>query len=98
MEESIFYECLEVLDDIHYDGCSVETSGIISDVYVLLDVHEDQHVSFENSDVYEKKKFAVDISPGYGTEADVVWCSYEENVEDISVPQLDVLSSPVCEE
>jgi hypothetical protein len=41
---------------------------------------------------------AVDISPGYGTEADVVCFSYEENVEDISVPGSDVLSSPSCEE
>jgi hypothetical protein len=98
VEESIFYEGLEVLDDIHYDGCSTETSGIISDVSVLLDVHEDQHVSFENSDVYEQMFSAVDISPGYGTEADVVCCSYEENAEDISVPESDVLSSPACEE
>ena len=40
----------------------------------------------------------VDISPRYGTEDDVVCFSYEENMEDISIPGSDVLRSPTCEE
>jgi hypothetical protein len=54
VEESIFHEDQEVLNDIHYDRNNIETSGIISDVSVVLNVHEDQHVSFEYSDVEEQ--------------------------------------------
>jgi hypothetical protein len=117
VEESIFYEELEVLDDIHYDNHSTETSGIILEVYVPLVVHADQHVSFENSEVQEKMFSAVDISPEYGTEiddklvkrtsedfslflprfsglkAEVVCFSCEENAEDISVPETNVLGN-----
>jgi hypothetical protein len=49
-------------------------------------------------DVYEQMFSAVDISPGYGTEENVVFFSHEENVEDISVPRSDVLNNPACEE
>jgi hypothetical protein len=67
-EESIFHEDQEALNDIHYDKNNIETSGIISDVYVVLNVYEDQHVSFEYSDVEEQVYTSVDISPDYDSE------------------------------
>jgi hypothetical protein len=70
MEEIIFYEDLEVLDDIHYDKHSIETSGIILEVYVPLVVHAKHHISFENFEVKEQMFYAVDISPKYGTKRD----------------------------
>jgi hypothetical protein len=65
VEESIFHEDQELLNDIHYDRNNIETFGIISYVFV---VYEDQHVSFEYSDVEEKVYSAIDISPDYGAE------------------------------
>jgi hypothetical protein len=56
-----------VLVDIHYHSYRTKTSGIISDISILIDVHKDQHVSLENSVVKEKMFSAIDISPGYGT-------------------------------
>jgi hypothetical protein len=53
----------EVLNDIHYDRNNIEASDIISDVSVVLIVHEDQHVSFEYFDVKEQVYTSVDISP-----------------------------------
>jgi hypothetical protein len=61
MEESIFHEEHEVLNDIHYDRDNIETSGIISDVSVVLSIHEDQHVSSEYPNVEEKVYYAEDI-------------------------------------
>jgi hypothetical protein len=72
VEESIFYENLEALNDIHYVIPSTETSDIISDTSVLLDVHKDQHASCENSEFIEQMLSTVDSSPGYGVEADVL--------------------------
>jgi hypothetical protein len=40
MEERICHEDQEVLKDIHYDRNNIETSGIISDVSFVLNVHE----------------------------------------------------------
>jgi hypothetical protein len=94
MEEKICYEGVEVLDDIKHDGCSAEKYGIISDVFVILDVHEDQHVSFENYDVYEQMFSAVDVSLGYGIEVEVVYYSYEEDEEDIPLLELDGFDIP----
>jgi hypothetical protein len=51
VEESIFHEDQEVLNDIHYDRNNIETSDIISNVSVVLNINEDQHVSFEYFDV-----------------------------------------------
>jgi hypothetical protein len=42
MEEIIFHEDQEVLNDIHYDRNNIETYGIISYVVVVLNVYEDQ--------------------------------------------------------
>jgi hypothetical protein len=47
VEERIFHEDQEVLNVIHYDRNNIETSGIISDVYIVLNFYEYQHVSFE---------------------------------------------------
>jgi hypothetical protein len=88
-EESICYEYLEVLYDIHYESCSTETSGITSDIFTLLDVHKDQHVSLENFDVKEQFFFAVDISPGYGDEIDVVCFSGKVNTKGIFVYEIN---------
>jgi hypothetical protein len=63
VEENIYHEDYEVLNDIHYDRNNIETCGIISDVFVVLNVHEDQHLSFEFFDDKEQVYFAVDISP-----------------------------------
>jgi hypothetical protein len=46
----------------------METSSIISDVSVVLNVHEEQHISVEYSDVKEKVYKSVDISPDYESE------------------------------
>jgi hypothetical protein len=70
VEENIYHEDHEVLNDIHYDSNNTETSGIISDVSVVLNIHEDQHVSSEYSDVEEQVYSAVDISPDYEAEID----------------------------
>jgi hypothetical protein len=70
VEERIFHEDHEVLNDIHYDRNNIEMSGIISDVSVVLNVHEDQHVSFEYSDEKEQVYSAVDISPDCEAEID----------------------------
>jgi hypothetical protein len=85
---------IEVLDYIQHDGCITETSGIISDVFFLLYVNEYQHVSFENYGVYEQMFFAVDVSPGHGIEAKVVYYSYEEDAEDIPVLEVDGFGIP----
>jgi hypothetical protein len=53
-EDNIYHEDKEVFHDIHYDSSDIEISEIISDVFVVLNVHEDQHVSFEYSDIKEK--------------------------------------------
>jgi hypothetical protein len=51
VEERIFHEDHEGLNDIHYDRNNIETSGIISYVSVVLSVHEYQHVSSEYPNV-----------------------------------------------
>ena len=68
VEERIFREEHEVLNDIHYDRNNIETFDIISDVFVVLSIHEDYHVSSEYSNVKEQVHFAVDISPDYESE------------------------------
>jgi hypothetical protein len=68
VEESIYHEDQEVLNDIHYDINNIETYGIISNVFVVLNVYEDQHVSFEYSNVKEQVYTSVDISPDYEAE------------------------------
>jgi hypothetical protein len=68
VEESICHEDQEVLNDIHYDRNNIETSGIISDVSIVVNVYEDQNVSFEYSDVEEKVYTSVDISSEYEDE------------------------------
>jgi hypothetical protein len=70
VEESIFREEHEVLNDIHYDRNNIETSGIISNVFVLLSVHEDQHVSSEYPNVKEQVYSVEDFSPNYEVEID----------------------------
>jgi hypothetical protein len=65
IEENIYHEDHEVLNDIHYDRSNIEMSSIISDVFVVLNFHEDQHISFEYSDDGEKVCYVVDISPDY---------------------------------
>jgi hypothetical protein len=58
------------LNDIHYDRNNIEMFGIISDVSIVLSVHEDQHVSFEYSNVEEQVHSVVDISPECEAEID----------------------------
>jgi hypothetical protein len=70
VEESIFHEEHEVLNDIHYDRNNIEMSGIISDVSVVLSVHEDQHVSSEYPNVEEQVYSAEYFSPDYEAEID----------------------------
>jgi hypothetical protein len=65
VEESICREEHEVLNDIHYDINNIETSGIISDVFVVLRVHEDQHVSSEYPNVEEQVYYEEYFSPDY---------------------------------
>jgi hypothetical protein len=54
-----------VLNDINYDINDIETSDIISEVFVALDIHEDQHVSFEYFEVKEKVYTSVGESDGF---------------------------------
>jgi hypothetical protein len=68
VEERICHEDQEVLNDILYDRKNIETYGIISDVSVVLNFYEDQHVSVECYDVKEKVYTLVDISPDYEAE------------------------------
>jgi hypothetical protein len=70
VEESIFHEDHEVLNDIHYDRNNIETSGIISYVSVVLSVHEYQHVSSEYPNVEEQVYSVEYFSPDYTTEID----------------------------
>jgi hypothetical protein len=46
VEEKIYHEDHVVLNDIHYDRNNIEKFGIISDVSVVLNIHEYQHISF----------------------------------------------------
>jgi hypothetical protein len=62
VEEKIYHEDHEVLNDIHYDRNNIETTSIISDVSVVLIFHEDQHISFEYCNDEEQVFSAVDIS------------------------------------
>jgi hypothetical protein len=62
VEENIYHEDHEVLNDIHYDRNNIEMSGIISNVSIVLNVHEEQHLSFEYSDDEEKVCSVVDFS------------------------------------
>jgi transcriptional regulator of NAD metabolism len=71
VEESIFYENLEALDDINYVIPSTEASDIISNTSIPLDIHKDQHASCENYEFIEKMLSIVDGSPEYRVEADV---------------------------
>jgi hypothetical protein len=68
VEERIFHKDQEVLNDIHYDRTNIETFGTISDVSIVLNVYEDQHVSFEYSDVEGQVYTSIDISPDYEVE------------------------------
>jgi hypothetical protein len=68
VEESICHEDQEVLNNIHYDRNNIETYGIISNVSVVLNVYEDQHVFVEYYDVKDKVYTSVDISPDYEAE------------------------------
>jgi hypothetical protein len=68
VEEIICHEDQEVLNDIHYDRNNIETSDIISDVSVVLNVYEDQHVCFEYSDVEEQVYTTINISLDYEAE------------------------------
>jgi hypothetical protein len=70
VEENIYHEDHEVLNDIHYDRKNIEMSSIISDVSVVLNVHEDQHLSFEYSGDEEKVYSVIDISPDCEAEID----------------------------
>jgi hypothetical protein len=70
VEENIYHEDHEVLNDIHYDRNNIEMSSIISDVSFVLNVHEDQHICFEYSDDEEKVYSVVDISPNCEAEID----------------------------
>ena len=55
VKESIYHEYQEVLNNIHYDRNNIETSGIISYVSVVLNVHEEQHVFFEYFEVKKQE-------------------------------------------
>jgi hypothetical protein len=48
MEEIIFHENIDVLNDINYVSPRTEAYDIISDASFLLDVHNDQHASYGN--------------------------------------------------
>jgi hypothetical protein len=73
VEEIIFHEYHEVLNDIH-DRNNIEMFGIILDVSVVLSVHEDKHVSSEYSDV-EDQSFS--MVPIYGDYEYDPWESHE---------------------
>jgi hypothetical protein len=59
-----------VLNDIHYDINNIETYGIISYVSIVLNIHEDQHLSFEYSYDKEQVYYVVDISLDCEAETD----------------------------
>jgi hypothetical protein len=69
-EENIYHEEKEVLNGILYVNNNTKTSGIISDLSLALNVHEDQHVSFEYVDDEEQVYSVVDISSDYECEID----------------------------
>jgi hypothetical protein len=69
VEESIFHENHEVLNDIHYDRNNIEMPNIILDMSVVLRVHKYQHVPSEYSNVEEKVYSTLDVFLDY--EADI---------------------------
>jgi hypothetical protein len=71
VEESIFQENMKVLNDINCVSPRTKSSDIISDAYIPLDVHNDQHASCGNCEFIEKMWSMVDDSPGYRVEVDV---------------------------
>jgi hypothetical protein len=54
-----------VLNDIHYDRNKIEASSIISEVSIVLNIYEYQHVSFEYSDVEDQVYASIDITLDY---------------------------------
>jgi len=64
IEEDIYHEDQEVLNDSN----NIETSSIISDVSVVLDIDEDQHISLEYSDVKEQEHGYTSTEESYRSE------------------------------
>jgi hypothetical protein len=84
VEESICHENIEALNDINCVSPRTEASDIISDAFILLDVHNNQHASCGNCEFMEKMWSIVDGSPGYRVEADVpIFPAYDD--EDLPV-------------
>jgi hypothetical protein len=71
VEESIFHEKIEVLNDINCVGSRTEASDIISDASIPLEVHNDQHASGGSCELIEQMWSVVDDSLGYRVEADI---------------------------
>jgi hypothetical protein len=71
VEESICHEKIEVLNDISGVSSRTEASDIISDAFIPLDVHKDQHASYGDYELVEQMWSTVDGSPKYRVEADV---------------------------
>jgi hypothetical protein len=90
VEESICCENIEVLDDINCVSPRTKASDIISDAFVLLDLHEDQHASCGDYEFVEQMWFMVDGSPEYRVEEDVPSSSAHDDEEQ---PLFDVYYS-----
>jgi predicted phage tail component-like protein len=97
VEENIYHEDHEVLNDIHYDRNNIEMSSIISDVSFVLNVHEDQHICFEYSDDEEKVYYVVDISLDYEVEIDDKLVKITREVSSLFIPRfLELKANFVC--
>jgi hypothetical protein len=71
VEESICCEKIEALNDMSGVSLRMEASDIISDAFVLLDVHKDQHASCGDYEFVEQMWSMVGGSPKCRIEADI---------------------------
>jgi hypothetical protein len=67
--EYLYEKCCDEFSLLHKDSTSRENQ-ICDEAFIMEEniFHEDQHVSFEYSDVEEKVYYAIDISPDYEAE------------------------------
>jgi hypothetical protein len=82
VEEIIFHEKIEVLNDISGVSSRMEASDIILDVSILLDVHKDQHASCGDYELVKQMWSTVDGSPKCRVEANIPSNPVSEDCKD----------------
>jgi hypothetical protein len=96
MEERIFQENMEVLNDINCVIPRTEASDVISDAYIPLDVHNNQHASCGNCEFIEQMWSMVDDSPRYRVEADVPSSSSHDDEDPLFLKEGLVVEEHSC--